>query len=97
MLLKSFILLCILPDAFSQLSLTVNSDASYSISHSGGAWLESSSTAPYMFAFNNALHTLKNGGLTLDAPPAPYNGNNFTGYTVSFNNDLIEVLSLIHI
>ena len=91
MLFKSFIILCTLPAAMAQLSLTVNADASYSIAHSGGAWLESSSTAPYMFAFNNALHTLKNGGLTLDAPPSPYNGNNFTGYTISFNNDLIEV------
>jgi len=89
---KSFFLSsCILPVTLGQLSLVVNSDASYSISHSGGAWLESSSTAPYMFAFNNALHTLKNGGLTLDAPPAQFNGNNFTGYSVSFNNDLIEV------
>jgi hypothetical protein len=75
--------------AYSQLSLTVNADASYSISHSGGSWLESAST-PYAFAFNNALHTLQNG-LTLDAPPAPFNGQNFTGYSLSFNSDLIEV------
>ncbi len=83
------LLLALSAVAFGKLSLTVNSDGSYSTAQDGVVTLESAPIA-YAVRYDNAVHTTDDGSLKMDAPPSPTSGTDtlgsYTGYSVAFND-----------
>jgi hypothetical protein len=83
------LLLALVEIAQSKVDLSVSADGSYKVYHDGIV-LPSAPDA-YAVRYDNAVHTVKDGSLKMDAPPASSSGSDsmgdYTSYSLSFNQN----------